>query len=128
MIPPTGRGSTYRNRNAVSTKPATSERLEYGSAVVENFWLLIFITTGFCGFFIFLTGFTALIFWLLQSARARDLRLLILAFLITVSASNSLARKSTLLTVLVAAVLSAAPKKLAELSEQQVPYTVPSVL
>jgi hypothetical protein len=25
MIPPTGRGSTYRNRNAVSTKPATSD-------------------------------------------------------------------------------------------------------
>ena len=76
--------------------------LQSGVEVIENFWLLMFVSLGAAGFPIFVFGFVALLAWCWQRTGLRG-RLLLLSVLAVVSTSNSLGRKSTLLVGLVAA-------------------------
>jgi hypothetical protein len=80
-------------------------RLAYGVPVIENFWLLMFLSLGLLGFPIFLAGLACLLSWCARQGGGRGLPM-VLAVLATASTSNSLGRKSTLLLVLVAAALS----------------------
>jgi hypothetical protein len=78
--------------------------LDYGVEVIENFWLLMFVTLGAAGFLIFLTGFFSLLCWCWSRTNLRG-RVLLLAVVAVASTSNSLGRKSTLLVGLVAGVV-----------------------
>lgn len=75
-------------------------RLTYGGGVIESFWLLMILTLGCFGVVVFIIAFAALITGLWKRVSA-DGRWMIALFLIVASGSNSLARKSTLLTTLV---------------------------
>ncbi len=76
--------------------------LRSGVGVLENFWLLMFISLGALGFPIFVVGLYALLSWCWKRSSLRG-RVLLVSVLIVVSTSNSLGRKSTLLVGLVAA-------------------------
>jgi hypothetical protein len=80
-------------------------RLAYGVPVIENFWLLMFLSLGLLGFPIFLAGLGCLLVWCARQGGGRGLPM-VLAVLAAASTSNSLGRKSTLLLVLVAAAAS----------------------
>jgi len=80
-------------------------RLTYGVPVIENCWLLMFLSLGLIGFPIFLAGLACLLAWCARQGGGRGLPM-VLAVLATASTSNSLGRKSTLLLVLVAAAAS----------------------
>jgi hypothetical protein len=77
--------------------------LRSGVGVLENFWLLMFVSLGAIGFPIFVLAFYALLSWCWKRTGARG-RVLLASFVIVVSTSNSLGRKSTLLVALVAAI------------------------
>jgi hypothetical protein len=77
--------------------------LDYGVEVIENFWLLMFVSLGFAGFLIFLVGFFSLLCWCWARSGLRG-RVLLVAVVAVASTSNSLGRKSTLLVGLVAAI------------------------
>ena len=77
--------------------------LQSGVEVIENFWLLMFVSLGIVGFPIFVFGFFTLLWWCWQRTGLCG-RLLLLSVLTVVSTSNSLGRKSTLLVGLVAAI------------------------
>jgi hypothetical protein len=80
-------------------------RLAYGVPVIENFWLLMFLSLGLLGFPIFLVGLACVLAWCARQGGGRGLPM-VLAVLAAASTSNSLGRKSTLLLVLVAAASS----------------------
>jgi len=77
--------------------------LRSGVGVIENFWLLMFISLGVVGFPIFLLGFASLLAWCWERTGLRG-RVMLASVLVVVSTSNSLGRKSTLLAGLVAAI------------------------
>lgn len=72
---------------------------------IENFWLILFLDLGLFGFPLFLGAVAALLtsVWRRASPVAR---LMLLGVLLTASTSNSLGRKSCVLTVLVAAAMA----------------------
>ena len=77
--------------------------LRSGVGVLENFWLLMFVSLGCLGFPFFVTAFFTLLSWCWQRTALQG-RVLLVSVVIVVSTSNSLGRKSTLLVGLVAAV------------------------
>jgi hypothetical protein len=78
-------------------------RLASGVEVIENFWLLMFVSLGAVGFPFFLAMLGSLCVWCWQRG-AREARILMLSVLLVASTSNSLGRKSTVLVCLVAAI------------------------
>jgi hypothetical protein len=80
-------------------------RLAYDVPVIENFWLLMFLSLGLFGFPFFLAGLSSLLVWCTARSSGRAVPM-VLSLLLTASSSNSLGRKSTLLVVLVAAAAS----------------------
>ena len=76
-------------------------RLAAGVEVIENFWLLMFVSLGALGFPLFLAGFGALLTWCWRRTGPPG-RALLVGVLLVASASNSLGRKSTVLVCLVA--------------------------
>jgi hypothetical protein len=74
---------------------------------IENFWLLVFLNLGVTGFTVWATGFLVTV-WRLWRAGGTFPRLILLTVMLVASGSNSLGRKSNILFVTVAAVLSAA--------------------
>ena len=81
--------------------------LEFPFQEIENFWLLLFVNLGILGFVLFTAGFTAFLIHLWRRSPLAG-RLLLIALLVVASTSNSLGRKSNLLTVGVPAVLATA--------------------
>jgi hypothetical protein len=79
--------------------------LSLGVPVIENFWLLMFATLGLLGFPLFLSGFLGLLSWHWDGSGVRG-RTILAATIMIASGSNSLARKSPLLLLAVAAVAS----------------------
>jgi hypothetical protein len=79
--------------------------LTNGVEVIENFWLLMFVSLGAFGFVIFLTAICSLLLFYWQRIELRG-KILLIATVIAASTSNSLGRKSCLLVVLVAAMSS----------------------
>jgi hypothetical protein len=79
--------------------------LKDGVEVLENFWLLMFVSLGAFGFVIFLSGFAALMLFLWQQTSLRG-NILLVATIIAASTSNSLGRKSSMLVILIAAMAS----------------------
>ena len=77
-------------------------RLGSGVEVIENFWLLMFVSLGALGFPLFLAGLAALLAWCWRRTGTQG-RALLLGVLVVASSSNSLGRKSTVLVCLVAA-------------------------
>jgi len=73
-------------------------QLENGGMVVENFWIMMLITLGMCGFSLFLAGFWMLNRWLWRFTTARG-KVILVALLLILSTNNSLARKSSILTI-----------------------------
>ncbi len=82
-------------------------RLGPGVEVIENFWLLMFVSLGAIGFPAFLVALAALCRWCWQRTAPAG-RALLLGALVVASSSNSLGRKSTVLVCLVAATRCAA--------------------
>ncbi len=76
-------------------------RLASGIDVIENFALLMFATLGVIGFPLFLFGLWWLLLWCWRRSGPPG-RLLVVCFLLAISASNSLGRKSTLLLLFTA--------------------------
>jgi len=73
---------------------------------IEDFWLVILTQVGIFGFIVFLSGFLAFVQRLWKGASAPG-RVILLLVLLIASTSNSLGRKSNLLTIAVATVLAA---------------------
>ena len=82
-------------------------RLGPGVEVIENFWLLMFVSLGAIGFPAFLVALAAVCRWSWQRTAPAG-RALLLGALVVASSSNSLGRKSTVLVCLVAATRCAA--------------------
>jgi hypothetical protein len=80
-------------------------RVAYGVPVIENFWLLMFLSLGVLGFPFFLAGLASLLCWCARRGNGRGL-LMVMAITAIASTSNSLGRKSSLLLILVAAASS----------------------
>ena len=80
-------------------------RLAYGVDVLENFWLLMFVSLGAFCFSVFVAAMLALVRWLWRRSDTPG-RMMVVALLLAASASNSLGRKSTLLLILVACVMA----------------------
>jgi hypothetical protein len=80
-------------------------RLEYGVDVLENFWLLMFISLGALCFPVFVVGMLALVRSLWRRSDMAG-RMMVVTLLLAASASNSLGRKSNLLVLLVACVIA----------------------
>jgi hypothetical protein len=80
-------------------------RLEFGIDVLENFWLLMFVSLGALCFPVFAIGMLALVRSLWRRSDGPG-RMMAVALLLAASASNSLGRKSTLLVLLVACVMA----------------------
>ncbi len=80
---------------------------------IENFWLLVFVSLGITGFAIWLAGFAVLIrrLWIAPGMFGR---IILLSVLLVASGSNSLGRKSNILFLCVAAILSSAAFSRAE--------------
>ncbi len=76
-------------------------RLDTGVQVIENFWLLMFVTLGALGFPLFVASLVALLAWCWRRTGPSG-RALLVGALVVASSSNSLGRKSTLLVCLVA--------------------------
>ena len=74
---------------------------------IENFWLATLVSLGAFGFVVLLAGFLPFLLWLWRWASRRG-RLILTTGLVVASASNTLARKSDVLVLLVAAVLATA--------------------
>lgn len=79
-----------------------------GVHVIENFWLLMFVSLGAVGFPLFLLMFASLGLWCWRVSAGRG-RMLLLGIVLAASSSNSLGRKSTLLVCLVAGVAALCP-------------------
>lgn len=71
---------------------------------VENFWLLIFCNVGAVTFIFFLFGFFSFLWWLWQQGTPGG-RMLLVGMIIVLTSSNSLGRKSNMLTILAPAVM-----------------------
>lgn len=80
-------------------------RLQTGVGVIENFWLVMLLNLGVFGFPLFFVGLLALLTWCWRTTNWRG-RIMLVAVMLVASASNSLGRKSVVLTVLVAASIS----------------------
>jgi hypothetical protein len=74
---------------------------------IENFWLLVFVTLGVVGFLLWISGLATIVARLWRAGGWYP-RLILVAMLIVASTSNSLGRKSNVLFLCVAAVMSAA--------------------
>jgi hypothetical protein len=81
--------------------------LGLGVPVIENFWLLMFASLGVLGFPLFLCGFWWLLSWYWHGSGTIG-RAILAATIVIASTSNSLARKSPLLLIAVAAVVTVA--------------------
>jgi hypothetical protein len=81
-------------------------RLAYGMAVVEDFWLVMFVTLGALCFPVFVLSLAALLRWLWRMGGA-DGHAMVATLLIAASTSNSLGRKSMLLVLLAGCVMTA---------------------
>jgi hypothetical protein len=77
--------------------------LRSGVGVLENFWLLMFVSLGFLGFPLFVIAFFTLLAWCWRRTGLHG-HVLLVSVVIVVSTSNSLGRKSTLLVGLIAAI------------------------
>jgi hypothetical protein len=73
---------------------------------IEDFWLVILTQVGIFGFIVFVAGFLPFVQRLWKSASAPG-RVILLLVLLIASTSNSLGRKSNLLTIAVATVFAA---------------------
>jgi hypothetical protein len=73
---------------------------------IENFWLMILAHVGIFGFLVFLAGFLPFVYHLWKVSTAPG-RVILLLVLLVASTSNSIGRKSNLLTIGVAAILAA---------------------
>lgn len=82
----------------------TPLHLGSGVEVIENFWLLMFVSLGIAGFPMFAGGLFALLAWCWQRSLLQG-RLLLCGVLLVASTSNSLGRKSTILVCLVATIV-----------------------
>ncbi len=82
-------------------------RLSSGVEVIENFWLLEFISLGLIGFPFFVGALFSLLTFCAKRSGPGSLYL-VTTFLIAATSSNSLGRKSNLLVVLVSAMSTAA--------------------
>ena len=82
-------------------------RMKFGVPILENSFLLLFMSLGFFAFPVFVCGFMALLAWLATRAGARGVALAIGA-LAAASSSNALGRKSTILIIFVSAAASSA--------------------
>jgi hypothetical protein len=73
---------------------------------IEDFWLVILVQVGIFGFIVFAAGFLAFVLrlWKISSTPGRVILILVL---LIASTSNSLARKSNVLTITVATILAA---------------------
>lgn len=71
---------------------------------IENFWLLIFCNLGAVGFIFFLYGFLSFLWWLWEVGSLTG-RLLLIGMILVLTSSNSIGRKSNMLTLLAPAVL-----------------------
>lgn len=97
---------------------------------IENFWLLMFLHVGVVGYGLFLVGFAALLVGQWRSAPFAG-RLMLLAVLLVASTSNSLGRKSAILTVLIPSVLAAGARQRtleaspAPIAQDAVPLEIP---
>jgi hypothetical protein len=81
----------------------TPLRLGPGVEVIENFWLLMFVSMGAAGFPLFAGSVLALLVRVWRSTALAG-RLLLLGVMLVASTSNSLGRKSTILVCLMAAI------------------------
>jgi hypothetical protein len=79
--------------------------LRFPFVAVENFWLLMFLNLGLLGFPLFVAGLLALLAGAWRRAGWQG-RVLLVAVMTVASTSNSLGRKSNILTVLIPAVLA----------------------
>jgi hypothetical protein len=79
--------------------------LRYPFVAIETFWLLLFLYLGLFGFPLFLTGLVLLVGGAFRRAGGPG-RVLLVAVLAVASTSNSLGRKSNILTVLIPAVIA----------------------
>jgi hypothetical protein len=77
----------------------------YPQTDIENFWLLSFINLGGFGFAVYMAGFLPFLGFLFRIS-GRYGRVVLLTTLVTASSSNSLARKSNILFLLVAAIFA----------------------
>ena len=84
--------------------------LSSGVEVIENFWLLEFLSLGLIGFPFFVLGFVSLLISCTKRVGQKSI-FLVVAVLIAATSSNSLGRKSNLLIVLVAALSTLAPSR-----------------
>jgi hypothetical protein len=82
--------------------------LQFPFSDIENFLLLAFISLGAVWFLVFLTAFASFMRWLWRETEGAG-RLMILGLLVMVMASNSLGRKSNLLTLTVSCVMAVMP-------------------
>ncbi|HTR16908.1 MAG TPA: VpsF family polysaccharide biosynthesis protein [Acetobacteraceae bacterium] len=81
--------------------------LTYPIGVIENFWLLLLTDLGAVGFAVFVAGFLALLLWGWRRATPLG-RVMLIGVVLVASGSNSLGRKSNVLTVLVPVLLAGA--------------------
>ncbi len=89
----------------------TPLHLAAGVDVIENFWLLMFVSLGVVGFPFFLLAMASLFAWCWRRSELGG-HLLLVGVLAVASTSNSLGRKSILLVELVAAVICSAGRRL----------------
>jgi hypothetical protein len=83
--------------------------LQDSVGVVENYWLLMFLLLGAVGFPLFVGGMMSILAWCLRRGGPTGLWMTI-CFIASTSSSNSLGRKSMLLTLFVACSIAAAPR------------------
>ncbi len=100
-----------------------SLRLGVGVEVIENFWLLMFVSLGMFGFPFFLGMLSGLIAGCWRQSQMPG-RLLLLAVVLVASTSNSIGRKSTILVCMVAAIacLSGSVRRTRQSSSRQMTY------
>ena len=80
-------------------------RIRFGVPVIENSWLLMFMSLGLFGFPFLILGFGAFLLWCAKRGRGRGFAMTI-GLLAMASSSNALGRKSILLIVFAGAVSS----------------------
>jgi hypothetical protein len=91
---------------------------------IEDFWLVILVQVGIFGFVVFAAGFLVFVvrLWKISSAPGRVILVLVL---LIASTSNSLGRKSNVLTIAVATILAANAFRRPEL-RAALPASVPA--
>jgi len=100
--------------------------LQFPFSDIENFLLLAFISLGAIWFLVFLAAFGGFVRWLWREAEGAG-RLMIFGLLVMIMASNSLGRKSNLLTLTVSCVVAVMPiRRRSEAAAAQVATAAPA--